>query len=303
MAALFAPTAAARFDARLLAEATALGASAARFPPRGRRPRDSAIGDHGRRRAGPGAAFWQYRPYTEGEPARLIDWRRTAREDRPIVREREWEAMLTLSLWVDASASMAYPATGGPASKRRVADLLALAAASAWLKNGGRIQALGDGKGRGAAKLAGVVAGLMRAGDRAAADDMEASLPPQSRAPRDGFVLLIGDFMAPPAATIARAAALAASGARGAAIQVLHGDEAGLDFGGRVEFASIEANESHLLRHVESGRDRYLDQLEAHNAALAAGLARIGWALTRHRTDRPHGPPLIAALAALAAGG
>ncbi|MGZ0190609.1 MAG: DUF58 domain-containing protein, partial [Alphaproteobacteria bacterium] len=52
-----------RFDAMLLAEATALGAKVAQLKPRGRRPREGALGMHGRRRAGPGSAFWQYRPY------------------------------------------------------------------------------------------------------------------------------------------------------------------------------------------------------------------------------------------------
>ena len=38
-------------------------------------------GVHGRRRAGPGENFWQFRPFISGEPAAGIDWRRSARED------------------------------------------------------------------------------------------------------------------------------------------------------------------------------------------------------------------------------
>ena len=285
----------------LLAEATALGAKVAQLKPRGRRPREGALGMHGRRRAGPGSAFWQYRPYGPGESARMIDWRRTARGDQAIVREREWEAALTLDLWVDGSVSMAYPPEGGPNGKRRIADLLALAAASAWLKNGERIRVLGDNHTRGTAKLAGVAGALSRAA-ASTQSDQEAGLPPRTRAPRHGFVLLIGDFMAPPETIIERAAALARGGARGAAIQVLHNDEANLEFSGRVEFESIEATESHLLRNVETGRDHYQRRMAAHQSTLAHGLSRISWSLTPLQTNRPHGPPLIAALAALAAG-
>src|SRR4249920_1975353 len=36
-------------------------------------------GLHGRRRAGPGENFWQYRRFVSGEPAQHVDWRRTAR--------------------------------------------------------------------------------------------------------------------------------------------------------------------------------------------------------------------------------
>jgi len=296
-----APPGMARFDARLLAEATALGALAARMRPVGRRPREGAIGVNGRRRAGPGTAFWQYRAYAFGESARQIDWRRSARGDLPIVREREWEAALTLDLWVDSSRSMQYPPAGGPAAKRRVADLLALAAASAWFKNGERIRVLGDPKAQAVTRMGSLAAALARTA-AAQRNDEEAGLPPRARPPAQGFVLLVGDFLSEPLALLERATALARAGARGAAIQVLHGDEATLDFGGRVEFQSLEGEESHLLRQVESGREKYLKRLDRHQETLADGLGRVGWPLLQHRSDRPHGPVLFAALAALAEG-
>src|SRR5215475_5371155 len=36
-------------------------------------------GLHGRRRAGPGENFWQYRRFVSGEAAQNVDWRRSAR--------------------------------------------------------------------------------------------------------------------------------------------------------------------------------------------------------------------------------
>ena len=36
-------------------------------------------GMHGRRRAGPGEDFWQFRPYSPGDAAHRIDWRRSAK--------------------------------------------------------------------------------------------------------------------------------------------------------------------------------------------------------------------------------
>lgn len=293
--------AAERFPARLLAEATALGAGAARLRPIGRRPREGAVGGHGRRRAGPGASFWQYRAYTPGESARMIDWRRSARGDAPIVREREWEAALTLDLWIDGSRSMAYPQVRGVDQKQWTADLIGLAAAAAWLKNGERIRALGDPRKRGAAQIGGVAAALGRAAS-IAENDVEAGLPPKSRPTRHGFVLLIGDFLGAPETIIERAEKLAAAGARGAAVQVLHADEATLDFNGRVDFQSMERDESHLLRHVATGRPRYAAKMEAHKNVLTDGFHRIGWSFIQHQTDHPPGPTLTAALANLAAG-
>jgi len=291
-------TAAGRFDARVFAEAAALGASASRIGVRGRRPMEGALGAHGRRRAGPGAAFWQYRPYQPEESARQIDWRRTARGDLAIVREREWEAALTLDIWIDHSPSMNYPSAAAADSKRRAGDVIGLAAAAAWLKRGERVRVLGDPKRGAVTSLAGMARALARAGRQSGLD-----LPPPAPAARDGFVLLIGDFQVDPAAFAERVEALARFGARGVAVQVLHAHETELDYAGRIEFQSMEAAETHLLRHVESGRESYQARMKSHRAALVRGLARAGWSLTAHRSDRPHAPPLTAALAALGAGG
>src|ERR1051325_6103632 len=65
-------------------------------------------GLHGRRRAGPGENFWQYRRFVNGEPSNSVDWRRSARDDNLYVREREWEASHTIWLWTDRSPSMDF---------------------------------------------------------------------------------------------------------------------------------------------------------------------------------------------------
>ena len=65
-------------------------------------------GLHGRRRAGPGENFWQYRRFLSGEPARRVDWRRSARDEHLYVREQEWEAAHTVWLWPDRSPSMVF---------------------------------------------------------------------------------------------------------------------------------------------------------------------------------------------------
>src|SRR6202166_1318638 len=68
-------------------------------------------GLHGRRRAGPGENFWQYRRFVSGEPAARVDWRRSARDDHLYVREQEWEAAHTVWIWPDRSASMNFKST------------------------------------------------------------------------------------------------------------------------------------------------------------------------------------------------
>src|SRR5881409_3649771 len=88
-------------------------------------------GLHGRKRAGPGENFWQYRRFIWGEPARRVDWRRSARDDHLYVREQEWEAAHTVWIWPDrpfalddvqveaGARAQARPHAGGVVRARR----------------------------------------------------------------------------------------------------------------------------------------------------------------------------------------
>ena len=86
-----------------------------------------AHGIHGRRRAGPGETFWQFRHYEPGDQPQLIDWRQSGKSDQVFVRELEWEAAQSVWLWSDVSASMGWTSSDSHDSKRKRAELLALA--------------------------------------------------------------------------------------------------------------------------------------------------------------------------------
>jgi uncharacterized protein (DUF58 family) len=60
-----------------------------------------SMGVHGRRRAGTGEDFWQYRQAMPGDARTQVDWRRSGRSDNQYIREMEWEAAQTISIWVD----------------------------------------------------------------------------------------------------------------------------------------------------------------------------------------------------------
>ena len=65
-----------------------------------------SLGVHGRRRAGIGESFWQFRRYASHDSSSAIDWRQSAKSQHIFVREREWEAAQTVWFWRDASANM-----------------------------------------------------------------------------------------------------------------------------------------------------------------------------------------------------
>src|ERR1700756_785866 len=105
--------------ARASGEGRTLAASMPRLILEARRVAATVIhGLHGRRRAGPGENFWQYRRFVSGEPASRVDWRRSARDHHLYVREQEWEAAHTVWIWPDRSPSMLFVSRSGAESKR-----------------------------------------------------------------------------------------------------------------------------------------------------------------------------------------
>src|ERR1700741_5413276 len=90
-------------------ESRTLAASLPRLVLEARRIAANVIhGLHGRRRAGAGESFWQYRRFNSGEPSQNVDWRRSARDEHLYVREQEWEAAHTVWIWPDRSPSMVF---------------------------------------------------------------------------------------------------------------------------------------------------------------------------------------------------
>lgn len=66
----------------------------------------SELGDVRRRRRGQGTEFASLREYVSGDDTRNIDWKATARRDRPVVRSYEVEQEQTLMVLVDAGRMM-----------------------------------------------------------------------------------------------------------------------------------------------------------------------------------------------------
>ncbi|HVC40910.1 MAG TPA: DUF58 domain-containing protein [Candidatus Saccharimonadales bacterium] len=85
-----------------------------------RRP---VLGDAGQRRSrrtGGSVEFADFRAYVPGDDFRRVDWNAYARHERLIVRLHSADEDVTLTLWIDTSASMAY---GDPSKLHAAASL------------------------------------------------------------------------------------------------------------------------------------------------------------------------------------
>lgn len=259
-----------------------------------------AIGIHGRRRAGPGDTFWQFRQHQPGEGAQLIDWRRSAGSDTLFVREREWEAAHTIYTWPNLSSSMRFRSHLSKVTKQQRALVLTLAAAEILVRGGERVALLGitqpSANRRVTQKLAQTIVT-----DTSGA--LEQSLPPMARLARFSSVILVSDFLDPIDKVRETIEGLGAAGATGHLIQVLDPAEETLPYQGRTEFLSPDGSERWVADRVEGLRSRYVDRFLAHRAAIQEIAHRIGWSFLVHHTDRSASEPLLALIAHMSGSG
>lgn len=249
-------------------------------------------GIHGRRRAGPGEAFWQFRPYVAGDQASRIDWRQSGKSDRLFIRETEWEAAQTVALWRAADAGMAWRSGPEVPPKQLRADLLLLALAALLLRGGERVRLFGLPRpfaGRGALPQIADSLGAM------------APTPEDPRIARHARAVLFGDFWGKLEETRRALGALSAQGVRGHLLQVIDPAEETLPYAGRIRFEEVAAGlAAALVPRVESVREVYVERLARHRAGLAAVAAAAGWSFATHRTDQPPEAALLALHQALA---
>jgi uncharacterized protein (DUF58 family) len=251
-----------------------------------------AQGIHGRRRAGPGETFWQFRQHQAGDAASLIDWRRSASSDTYFVREREWEAAHTIWLWPDLSRSMSFRSHLSAVTKRDRAVVLMLALAELLVRGGERVGLLGLTRPTASRKATTKLAEALAQNQRHAT--LTSSLPPPERLARFSGMVLIGDFLDPIEAVSERLGALAQTGVAGHLIQVMDPAEETLPYEGRTEFLGLEGSERWIADRAEALRPLYAAKLAAHRAGLENVTHRLGWSLLVHHTDRPAAEPLLA---------
>jgi len=254
-------------------------------------------GLHGRRRAGSGENFWQYRHFANGEPAQNVDWRRSARDDHLYVREREWEASHTIWMWADRSPSMDFTSKLSEWSKLDRALVVAFALAEVLVQGGERV---------GIPELMRPTANrnIIEKLAQAIVHDVSErpSLPPNFAPAPYSEVLLLSDLWSPIADFRRVIGQLAANGARGHVVQVVDPAEESFPYSGRVEFNESEGLGSVTAGRAEMWRSDYQNLVASHRAALRAECEQFGWSFTVHRTDRGPTELLFAIHARMGAG-
>ncbi|MFC7291361.1 DUF58 domain-containing protein [Hirschia litorea] len=243
------------------------------------------LGAAGRRRAGQGDNFWQYRSFTTEDSVNRVDWRRSARGDHLFVRESELETARTFLFWCDPSAGFDWRGAPNTPTKAARALSISLAFASLITKSGDRCGVLGSGKkaktGSGAAKK--MSEDIWRASETS-------QLPSINQFAAS--MIIASDFYRPLEDITNWITHLATKNRHGVLLMVTDPIEASYPYEGRINFFSPSNLKERLIGRAENLRETYLQRYVQRQEDIRTLAHSLGWEAVFHVTDTPAAPPL-----------
>jgi len=247
-------------------------------------------GAHGRRRAGSGEEFWQYRAADASDSLRDIDWRRSARSDDHFVRQLEWQNTQSLHLWVDRGASMLFRSDKRVPTKAERAIVLGLAI-SILLEKAGEKVGLTDGANppkTGLSQIEKMATALVQA-----APDQEFSIPAKKEMKQGQKAVFISDFLGDWNNIFDGLSYAADQNVDGYLLQVLDPVEQDFPYKGRAVLLSMTGGHKFETLRAQSLRDEYREKLAERQDTLQQLARTTGWYYSCHATDAPAITPLM----------
>ncbi len=254
------------------------------------------LGTHGRRQAGQGEEFWQFRAAMPGDPWRSIDWRRSARTEVQFIRQREWQAAQSVLLWLDDARSMDFSGAKDRPSKGARSNLIGLALAILLVRAGERVGLFEDPDPpkSGETQIDRIVAQL---GARASAQDY--GHPADRVFPKGSRAVFISDFLGDWDGVKSTLTKAADRGVSGALVQILDPVEEVFPFDGRTEFQSMTGAIRFETLRARGLKTAYLQKLATRKEELQAICKTTGWQYLCHHTSEAAQPALMWLFSAL----
>ena len=246
-----------------------------------------SLGIHGRRKAGMGESFWQFRRFRAEDPSTAIDWRQSAKSQHLFVREREWEVAQSVWFWRDGSPGMRFKS--GAVTKLERASLLALALASALVRGGERAALFGEGHAPSSSR-----ATLRRMAHALGSEPSDTGLPPEGPVSRNAQFVWLSDFLSPMTTIETALRRMSQSGSSGHLVHIIDPAEEDFPYEGRTRFEAPGQEAHEILGRAESVGPAYRARFKAHAETVAMLAGKLGWTYLAHRTDKPPQTALIA---------
>lgn len=261
--------------AALRTEAEALAKSLPRLSAQTRASEAIHLGSAGRKRAGTGEDFWEYRRYHQEDDVARIDWRRSARGDTLFVRETELETARSFYIYADPHAGFDWSGEASRSTKADRARLIMMAMANLLSREGERVGVLGSGEGAAFGKRA-----LERLYTQIDTPERNLLIAPR----HSGTVIIASDFYDTVDTWQTRLSPIAAKCRAGILLAVSDPIELDFPFRGRTRFTRTGTSFQRILGRAETLQKDYAAKLAQNRAGMAAFAANLGWRFIKHST-------------------
>ena len=240
-------------------------------------------GMHNRNKDGLGDNFWQFRKYEYGDPAHLIDWKKTAKSNETFIQEKELQTLQNFVIWRDTSRSMNFRSSESIDTKLYRANLFTLTLTIILSKSGENIV------------LNGLKTELLKGGNAVnfvsnqineKVTDSFKSSPNINEIKNNSDVILIGDFLNNIIETEKTIKELSNRGINGIIIQILDPAERFFPYKGRINFNGLEGEKNILIGKAESVRNDYKKAIKIHIEKLEKLITSYSWKYILDNSDQ-----------------
>ena len=240
-------------------------------------------GMHNRNKDGLGDNFWQFRKYEYGDPAHLIDWKKTAKSNETFIQEKELQTLQNFVIWRDTSRSMNFRSSESIDTKLYRANLFTLTLTIILSKSGENIV------------LNGLKSKLLKGGNAVnfvsnqineKVTDSYKSSPNVNEIKNNSGVILIGDFLNNIIETEKTIKELSNRGINGIIIQILDPAERFFPYKGRINFNGLEGEQNILIGKAESVRNDYKKAIKIHIEKLEKLITSYSWKYILDNSDQ-----------------
>jgi uncharacterized protein (DUF58 family) len=225
------------------------------------------LGLHGRKKAGMGEEFWQFRRFDPSEDMRNIDWRRSARDNHYSVRERELEVAHRFNFYPDLSLSMQF----GTPDKAEIAVIMTLVLADIFNDGGEKIALAGHTNAFSSRNMIEDMAGHITRADLT-------RLPPVTKGELIVLTDSFGDLDALNALMKTQKTHV---------IVINDIVEETFPYLGRVQFEEREESLKYDAGKAESLKEAYLAKLAEHRSTLKENVKKTGGTIDFYVTNQP----------------
>jgi len=231
-------------------------------------------GMHSRNKDGVGDNFWQFRKYEYGDPAHLIDWKKTAKSNETFIQEKESQTLQNFVIWRDTSKSMNFSSAKNIDTKLFRANLLTLVLTMILSKSGENIVL--NGSNSKLLKGSEAVNFISNHIDKKIKDNY-ISTPNLDEIKNNSHVILIGDFLNNLADTKKVIKQLSDRGINGIIIHIVDPAEKSFPYKGRINFNGLEEEQNILIGKAESVRSYYKKAINLHFENLEKLAISYSW--------------------------